>query len=676
VVAVSSEWDVFEEADPVTNPDEDSVESDVDDYQAAAERHSNETHGADAAAVADVQRATNSETDDLLAECRFCDAEFAVRGAERAHFCPGHEQITETDFDGLYSVVSPGTHELTLRNLFAEHAVEGYWQLRRTFDEDPTDLADDIDGFEFAGDQWFLDQENTKAWRDGIAIPDDQRQYTPEPDADAERFLEFNLSLVAADDIGERDVTFTVRPSFPDARKPNGDRVGGFPTRTPGGVRIESNSSNLHPRQVYQLLQRLVSELGLDPKPYGLEAVHEWSRCTQFARYLRVVREYSEQHLVSTGGLLERLSRFAPRLGGKGVHMWDDEDVAGHFEALAMDDHGWSKLLPESSAAKKLKSYHPHHARSADTDAEADELRDPKLELQFATSHHLDDDLPWDGSDPVPIRSAEAFDLFDLLDEFDGTLYNCLEWAGLPTQADEDVFAADPYFPVDEEQRDIDFVADPTEKLEEAEGDLVQQHVSRGDTSEGERAVLADLVKSPDGKHWEEIRESVDVSKSTIYRAARAFPDLLRVDDGHVALEDRAVREKLRGALSVFEDITDWVRGKVRSLGDAVDDSRLEDTPLLSWARRHGVDIDRGQDGFTFRIEGRRLSWYDLWTMMRDGFNAAAATGQHTAREVARTATVVYRDAEGRRVSDDEFVRHDATQDKVVISGAPYKALH
>jgi len=246
----------------------------------------------------------------------------------------------------------------------------------------------------------------------------------------------------------------------------------------------------------------------------------------------------------------------------------------------------------------------------------------------------------------------------------------------LPTRADEAAFTADAYFGVEETPRDIDWVADPTDEIERTERDLVQQHVSSGDHSESERAVLAELVNSSDGKHWAEIRESIDVSKSTIYRAARAFPDILNLEDGRLSLEDRAVRERLRGALSVFDDVADWVRGQVSTLESAVDDSRLEDTPLLSWARRHGVDIDRGRDGFTFRIEGRRLSWYDLWTMMRDAFDAAEATGQHTAREIAKTASVVYRNVDGETVADDEFIRHDATQDKVVISGASYKALH
>jgi hypothetical protein len=674
----SDEFDVYD-ADPVTSDDEDTVESDVDDYQAAAERHSSETHGAEASSTVDPvqhESAGRLDPDDVLAECRFCDAEFSVRSAERVHSCPGRDQLAGADDDGLFPVVSPATHELTLLSLFAEAGVEPFWQLRRTFDEDPTAVADDVDGFEFGGDQWFVDQEKTKAWRDGIAIPDEQRDYATDDDLEDGCFLEFQFSVVAADDVGEKKATFTIRPGFPDARKPDGSPVGGFPTDHPAGVRVESNSSNLHPREIYQLLQRLAAELGVDPEPFGLEAVHEWSRCTQLARYLRVVRELSEEHLVSSGGLLERLARLAPRAGGKGVHMWDDEDVSGHYESLAMDARGWSKLGLDSSASKRLKSYHPFRARSSDTDAEEDELRDPKLELQFASPGHLDDDVPWGGSDPVPIRSDGKYDLFDLLDEFDGTLLNCLEWAGLPTRADEEAFTADAYFGVDEEPRDIDWVADPTEEIERTERDLVQQHVSSGDHSESERAVLAELVDGADGKHWEEIRESIDVSKSTIYRAARAFPDILNLDDGRLSLEDRAVRERLRGALSVFDDVADWVRGQVSTLERAVDDSRLEDTPLLSWARRHGVDVDRGRDGFTFRIEGRRLSWYDLWTMMRDAFDAAEATGQHTARELAKTATVVYRDVDGRHVSDDEFVRHDSTQDKVVISGAPYKALH
>jgi hypothetical protein len=79
------------------------------------------------------------------------------------------------------------------------------------------------------------------------------------------------------------------------------------------------------------LLQRLSDELGVEPDYVALENLHPWSRVTQLGRLYRVDREYSEEHLVSMGGLLERISRVAPCAGGKGSHFWDDEDVTGHY---------------------------------------------------------------------------------------------------------------------------------------------------------------------------------------------------------------------------------------------------------------------------------------------------------------------------------------------------------
>jgi hypothetical protein len=72
---------------------------------------------------------------------------------------------------------------------------------------------------------------------------DDQREHCPPTDEDADTFFQFQFSVVADGPVGERKATFTVWPSFPDARKPNGDRVGGFPADTPEGVRVEINSA-------------------------------------------------------------------------------------------------------------------------------------------------------------------------------------------------------------------------------------------------------------------------------------------------------------------------------------------------------------------------------------------------------------------------------------------------
>jgi hypothetical protein len=443
--------DALDSADPVTDDGGDTVVSEVDQHEADAERHSAGSDGADLLDVDADDQEDNDDADDQdehPVACRFCHAGFETVDRAEAHTCPDRRAFDDTsDQVQRPSVLVPGTHELSLLTSFDGHGVAAYWDLRRTFDEDPVDVADAVDGFAFEGDCWYIDPEKTSAWRDGIAIPEDQREHCPPTDEDADTFFEFQFSVVADDPVGERKATFTVRPSFPDARKPNGDRVGGFPADAPEGVRVEINSANIHPWRVFELLGRLLEELDVDPAYVDVENLHPWSRVTQLGRYYRVLRELSEEHPVSMGGLLERISRVAPCAGGKGAHFWDDEDV------------------------------------------------------------------------------------------------------------------------------------------------------------------------------------------------------------------------------------TDWVRGRVSSIGDAVDTS-LEDTPLLSWARRHGVDVDRGRDGLTLRIEGRRPSWYDLWNLARDAVDAAVATGSNTALEFAQTATLVYQDAEGQQVRDDSFVRYDSTQGRIVVDGVSHRTLH
>lgn len=647
----------LEEADAVRSGSDDSLKSE----QKQDERQY-PTVGGYQVDDGEQRRRRDPEEQPPMAVCRFCDAEFHSHSSERLHSCGPRDLLEESTPDGLLPLLVPATHELSAFLLFDEPGLDAYWDMRDAFDED---LQDHLDPFEFEGDTWAVNPEKTKGWYGAFAVPDDQQDRN---DADDETFLEFQVSLYSADPVEERKVTFTFRPSFPEARKTDGTLVGGFPTEAPEGVRVEFNSSNIDPTSVVQLLQRLAAELDVSPEYFEPGTTHEWSRSWQVGKYVRPRREHAERHLTGLGGLLERLSQFSLRSGGKGVHRWDDEQVSAHIEAVGLDAHSWSKMLPDSHLAKRLKCYHPYHVRSDDTDADEDELRDPKLELQFATGAVVDDeDAPWVGSQPIPWDSDDEFDVFDLVEEFDRTLLNCLEWAGLPVRADEDVYTSDQYFEVHEEPRDIDFVENPLDELAEREEDDVVRHLSVG--SEGERAVVRALLEGSDGRHWSDLADEANVSRSTVYRAAETFQDIVRKAGGCFSLEDTVVREKLQGALSVFRDTAEWVSGQLDDLiGDDLD---LEDnTPLQRWARTHGISIDRSRDGITVTVQGRHVDWYTLWKLLKSGVDAARQTGLQTLREFLEHSTVVYTDEDGTRVTNSTILRTNSNGTKAVVMGS------
>jgi len=82
------DFDVFEDASPVTSEDEDTVDTEFEDLEAAAERRRRRTHGAEAER-GEASPSRNGEADHVryAAACRWCGSMFATAGIADAHEC-------------------------------------------------------------------------------------------------------------------------------------------------------------------------------------------------------------------------------------------------------------------------------------------------------------------------------------------------------------------------------------------------------------------------------------------------------------------------------------------------------------------------------------------------------------------------------------------------------------
>ena len=573
--------ELLEEAQPVTAADEDTIEAEVESDEASELR--------DAVDEASRQVHPNS---------------------------PEATEYQNYDAEGPIPCVEPRVHAFGAHLLFAEPDAteQGHPGSLSPYDAivseyEPT-IADDVGSFVFDGELWEINPDKTKYWSGGIAAPG--RPY--------ETFNEYQIAVRAQDGLGERKATLQFRPSLPEARTADGDRIDSMPADLPYGLRVQANSSNLEPEEVIPLIRRLAEEMNISERYFAEECLHEHSNAYQMEMYLRLDRSAGEQHVAGKGAVLDQIALFGSNNRGRGEYKWDNEKVVGHRNAVALDKPTWKKLTEKPNGVGKLvKYYHPEHARSESTSAEDDPLSDPKLELQWSKEYSQRSSVPWDNED--------AFDVEALRRELDESLVNVLLWAGLPTRADPRVYTADHYFEATESERDLDLVENKMPSVQEGEEEQAVAHFARGDATKGERSVLAALTDGGDGADVDRLAELSDTSRSTVYRAAHKFDDLVEVANAKMSFEDNLIREKFQDLLNTFEDVTNWVVGGVRKL--ASDESTMldQDSALARWARRHGVSITESRDGMVVDLGGRPLSRLELMKMLRAGVDAARGSG-------------------------------------------------
>ena len=579
--------ELLEEAEPVTAADEDTIESEVDSEEARELR--------DAAG----------------------DASRQVRPSS-----PEATEYQAFEADGPIPCVEPRVHAFGAHLLFSQPDVseQGHPGSLSPYDAivsqyEPS-IADDVGSFVFDGELWEINPEKTRYWSGGIAAPG--RPY--------ETWNEYQIGVRAQDGLGERKATLQFRPSLPDARTADGDRIESMPEDLPYGLRVQANSSNLEPDEVIPLIRRLAEELNINSHYFADECVHEYSNAYQMEMYLRLDRSAGEQHVAGQGAVLDQIALFGSNNRGRGEYKWDNEKIVGHRNAVALDESTWKKLTDKPNGVGKLvKYYHPEFARSKETSAEDDPLSDPKLELQWSKEYSKRSSVPWDDED--------SFDVESLRHELDESLLNVLLWAGLSTRADPRTYTADHYFEATESERDLDLVGNRMPNVQEGEEQQAVAHFARGDASEGERSVLAALTDGGDGAHVDRIAETADTSRSTVYRAVNKFDDLVQVANAKVSFEDSVIREKFQDLLSTFEDVTEWVVGGVRQLVSEETAMIDQDSALARWARRHGVSITESADGMVVDLGGQPLSRLELVKLIRAGVDAAEDSGMMTYRK-------------------------------------------
>jgi hypothetical protein len=583
---------------------------------------------------------------EIFAACRWCEDEFETLTAERSHDCPERRRHFRWEPEEVIPTIGPGTHELGAKLLYhdEEHGLSPFFGIASAFDDV---INRRVDSFEFDGEDWQFwykdDGENDdttgcKYWQGKIAA----RLEDP-----FEAYNEYQIKVVQEDDVERRYANFQFRPSLPDPMHVDKEEpIQSLPDDLPEGVRVQVDSANLEPEEVLALLRSLAEYLDVNSQYFADEHIHPYSRCYNLAQYVRTKRDVSEERITNMGGLLDELAKFGRQAGGRGEYKWDNEEIQGHRNAVAMDETSWEKLMAgrPREVATLLKSYHMNNPNKSVVTA----TDNPKLEVQYSTEYSERSTIPWTAEED------DVFDVDDLQRELDENLVNALHWAGLDTRANPEHYVSDEYWDIVEDEREVALHESPFEVLEKIEGDIATQHFNRQDATDGEREVLRAFA---DGGmlSYEEAAERSDTSTSTVSRTVQRFESVLTKAGNRVGPADDLIRDKFQ---QLFESVERAVKYVDRSLSDVVDEMNVlkaEDSPFARWMRQYGVTATEQGDSLKLEITTGQFSKYDVQKILRKGLDAARSTGPHIVEALLESELTWTSLEEGRRSEISPF---------------------
>ncbi|ELY52789.1 helix-turn-helix transcriptional regulator [Natronolimnohabitans innermongolicus] len=344
---------------------------------------------------------------------------------------------------------------------------------------------------------------------------------------------------------------------------------------------------NLDPEEIEELIPRVLRTIakkaGVDWHPeYFTGTPHEYSRVTQYERYLRADREYARK-IVRSDGIFHRLFHLlADQEGSKIVYSADNRDVVGYNHQLRLPTRAVSEMFPDGTRhGLQLKHYHPEHVRKGDTgdDGELDPLYHPKLGALFKKGLN-DGAHPWHEID-------------DLTQELEETLINVLEWADVPTKGSTS-FVSDWHFDATERSEyEIALFDDPTPAVEADQESVLITTMTR--LSDRDQDVLERVARTDGGQaQVGEIADDTEWSTSTVYRALRKLGDLLENENGNVSFISAKIRDRVR---ELVEQLDETVEATTRIIEDTLDvdphDLERKGRAWQNWLTRYGAELVR-----------------------------------------------------------------------------------
>ncbi|MFD1601042.1 Lrp/AsnC family transcriptional regulator [Halobellus rarus] len=688
--------DALEDADPVTDDDEDSVSSEIEQSEADQLRSEARSDGSeietdpveadrdhdehytrfDASCpwcrvgfedVADA-KAHDDCPKEPISVCRYCGEELTRRDDRESHIysCEAYKREVRNHRahamrggDGaktgssIRPFIEGQPHEFSaylkyddalstyfgLVTLYKMHDFEEYGRLRA--------------GLEFGGSEWNVEFGYKPC---GIRAP--------EEDTDLGRWdwrlddpLEFSVyvyptgyeSYEDAKQENRKRAYFGISPRWPDIESESGETISnpydllGIDVDVKGSYFEFEEYGDLFPAALDVLRDRQRefdwnSYTSIDVEACDSEQIHESTNIIDAEYYVRVKKGESGR-VYAFDGTLHRIATLLGReRRGYAKTVRDDRECEGYYHTATIGAMRAAEVVGGHQLPKEFKHY---HMRNPDA-VEGTNLENPKIGVSF--QHGLyDETLRWD-------------DLDRLDRELDEGLLNLLQWSDLPVTPDHQLFVADDYFEVTGSRRFRKVIDDPLPRIEQEQDEEIRRFAVAGNLTETDVDLVDELLTDGGEISPAELAERIGCHISTAYKSLKRLGSLVYREYGHVELASKhiakGVVKRLGSARSALENTLEEAADKIvraETYGD-------ESNPWSRWLDHYVDEIeenagsaDRDHLEFGWKPSDRR----DAKRLIRAGAGKWAQVTGSDMGEFAREFEVSIELVEGDRVEFD-----------------------
>lgn len=397
--------------------------------------------------------------------------------------------------------------------------------------------------------------------------------------------------------------TITVRPRWPDLTS------GGSPVSVPDYgapyIDVQVQASNIPHEQYLTLVKTIANAYGITSRYF--DQPHPDSHIDDLAYYVRLSRSESGPLYAPDGPIARAHTLIQGDRSGYRKHVEDNTKLPGYYVTATVEDEKASELVRGHKLGKELKHYYPKEPEAYDPD---EAPYHPKFEVSYQTKQ-TDQTVRWS-------------DLKDTRRELEETILNCLEWSGLSSNAQSDIFVrSDPFWIVENTTESRKIAECPLPKIENEQEHRVMQ--LWGEMTPADRDVVDLLLTDGGAIAPKEAAEKTGYSYRTIRAVIERLEGLIRHAYNEMQLESKKVQQELlKRARAAGENFRQSIESTTMDLADAA-----EDRVTSRWSRlrrEYAVSVVEPDDC-------RKL--------LKIGYKPS---DEHEAREILREIKTVYQE--------------------------------
>lgn len=450
------------------------------------------------------------------------------------------------------------------------------------------------------GERWIA----RLSYQSSNILPPEDGQLPTGREFELETVREYRLLVKrsrAEDEIGDQSFSAHLAPRWQGMRGEKSDGTViqlSVPDAITEGVNVRVQGSNIRFERYRKLLQRAAHAVGINPG--HLEKPHPCSNIQDAAREVRVHRDASGPVHARDGPIAELGHLLEHDRGGYRKVVQDDQYRPGHYHTVTLGPRRVREVAPTHSAPVEIKHY---YALDPDSLPEDHPLAHPKVCVSLQSSR-------WRGNVTLLEEHAEAktepaIALETLVDELDTMLRAVLADAGLdlapsenaPGPGDRGPFVTDAYWPADVSSGWDSPIALDLSHVRQDQESVVIRHLADGGLSPVQWESLETLVADGGEVSPDEIAEEHGRHPGSVRRALRDMEDLVHREYAQVSLRSRLVAEHVHEAVKEAREATRRaVETSAKAIGAAERGLEEHMSAFVTWASRHGIDVDGARD--------------------------------------------------------------------------------